>query len=88
MVTRLWFFWCPSHKWRVGIILLIVFQRLPIADSQDLSANGGEDGIGSGGIPFLGLAVADVDIGGALSQSGEFQTAALGIDDQVGMHGP
>ena len=77
----------PSHKRRVGIFFFAVFQRLSVADAEHLAACGAKDGIGSGGVPFFGLAVADVNIGATLSQAGELQAAALRIDNEVGMGG-
>ena len=76
---------CPSHKRWVRIVFFAVFQRLSIADAKHLATSGTEDGIGSCGVPFLGLAVANVDIGAAFGQTGKFEAAALRVDDEVRM---
>ena len=78
---------CPRHKWRIRIFLFTVLQRLSVADAEYLAPSGTKDGIGGGGIPFLGLAVADVYIGTAFGQAGELQAAALRVDDQIRMGG-
>ena len=86
MVAKIQLF-CPSHKRRVRIIFLAVFQRQPVADSEHLATSGAEDGIGGGGVPFLSFAVADIDIGTAFGKAGELEAAALRVDDKVGMGG-
>ena len=62
---------CPSHKRWIWIVLFAIFQRLTVADAEHLASCSAQDGIGGCGVPFLGLAVADIDVGAAFGQTGE-----------------
>lgn len=79
---------CPGNKGRVGVCFFIILQGLTVADAKHPATGGGEDGIGSCGVPFLSLAITHIHIGSTLHQTGKLKAAALTVDDQVGMARP